>query len=85
MEETFRDLPEDIRFLVIAFSSDWLYPPYQSKEIVRALKGNGIDCSYLEMSSSFGHDAFLLENKDLTRMVWHFLETTARRRGLRFG
>ena len=83
LEETFRDLPEDMRFLVIAFSSDWLYPPYQSKEIVRALKGNGIDCSYLEMKSSYGHDAFLLENKDLTRMVWHFVETTAERRGVR--
>ncbi|MBN1632452.1 MAG: homoserine O-acetyltransferase [Thermoleophilia bacterium] len=82
LEEAFRDLPEDMRFLVIAFSSDWLYPPYQSKEIVRALKGNGIDCSYLEMKSSYGHDAFLLENKDLTRMVWHFLETTAKRRGV---
>jgi homoserine O-acetyltransferase len=83
--ETFRDLPEDMRFLAIAFSSDWLYPPYQSKEIVRALKGNGLDCSYLEMRLSYGHDAFLLENKDLTRVVWHFMETTARQRGLRFG
>jgi len=82
--ETFRDLPEDMRFLAIAFSSDWLYPPYQSKEIVRALKGNGLDCSYLEMRLSYGHDAFLLENKDLTRVVWHFMETTARQRGLRF-
>jgi homoserine O-acetyltransferase len=82
--ETFRDLPEDMRFLVIAFSSDWLYPPYQSKEIVKALKGNGLDCSYLEMRSSFGHDAFLLENKDLTRVVWHFMESTARQRGMRF-
>jgi homoserine O-acetyltransferase len=84
LEETFRDLPGDMRFLVIAFSSDWLYPPYQSKEIVRALRGTGFDCSYLEMKSSFGHDAFLLENKDLTRMVWHFLETTASKRGLSF-
>jgi homoserine O-acetyltransferase len=83
LEETFRRLPHDMRFLIIAFSSDWLYPPYQSKELVRALKGNGIDCTYLEMKSSFGHDAFLLENRDLTRMVWHFLETTAKRRGLR--
>ena len=85
LEEVFRDLPEEMRFLVIAFSSDWLYPPYQSKEIVRALRGTGFDCSYLEMRSSFGHDAFLLENKDLTRMVWHFLETTAQREGLHFG
>ncbi len=83
LEETFRDLPVDMRFLVIAFSSDWLYPAYQSKEIVRALKGNGIDCTYLEMSSSYGHDAFLLENSDLTRIVRYFLETTARKRGLR--
>jgi homoserine O-acetyltransferase/O-succinyltransferase len=82
--EAFRELPDDMRFLVIAFSSDWLYPPYQSKEIVHALKGNGIDCTYLEMRSSFGHDAFLLENKELTRVVWYFLETTARQRGLRF-
>ena len=80
--ETFRDLPEDMRFLLVAFSSDWLYPPYQSKEIVRALKGNGLDCSYIEMRSSHGHDAFLLENPDLTRMIWHFLESTARLRGL---
>ncbi len=81
--EAFRELPDDMRFLVIAFSSDWLYPPYQSKEIVHALKGNGLDCSYLEMRSSHGHDAFLLENKDFTRVVWHFLETTARRGGVR--
>jgi homoserine O-acetyltransferase len=85
LTETFRDVPGDMRFLVIAFSSDWLYPPYQSKEIVRALKGNNIDCSYVEMNLSFGHDAFLLENKELSRMVWHFVDTTARRRGLRFG
>jgi len=81
--EAFREVPDDMRFLIIAFSSDWLYPPYQSKEIVHALKGNGLDCSYLEMRSSHGHDAFLLENKDLTRVVWHFLETTGRQQGLR--
>jgi homoserine O-acetyltransferase len=85
LTETFRDLPADMRFLVMAFSSDWLYPPYQSKEIVRALKGNSVDCSYIEMKLSFGHDAFLLENKELSRMVWNFIDTTARRRGLCFG
>jgi len=83
--ETFRDLPEDMRFLVIAFSSDWLYPPYQSKEIVKGLKGNGLDCSYLEMQSSFGHDTFLLENRDLNRVVSHFVDSTARLRGVRGG
>lgn len=84
LEETFRDLPDDMRFLIIAFSSDWLYPPYQSKEIVRALRGNGLDCSYIEMQSSHGHDAFLLDNKELRRVISHFLDTTARLRGVRF-
>jgi homoserine O-acetyltransferase len=83
--ETFRDLPDDMRFLLIAFSSDWLYPPYQSKEIVRALKGNGLDCSYVEMSSLYGHDAFLLQNDYLTKVIWHFTDSTARMRGVRLG
>jgi homoserine O-acetyltransferase len=85
LTETFRDLREDMRFLLVAFSSDWLYPPYQSKDIVRALKGNNVDCSYIEMKLSFGHDAFLLENKELSRMVWNFVDTSARRQGLSLG
>ena len=49
---------------------------------VRALKGNSIDCSYVEMKLSFGHDAFLLENRGLNRMVRSFIDTTARRQGI---
>ncbi|MFC1548891.1 homoserine O-acetyltransferase [Candidatus Omnitrophota bacterium] len=64
------------RFLVIAFSSDWLYPPYQSKEIVKALKMNGIDVTYCEISSDYGHDAFLLEYNEETKLVKHFLDNT---------
>jgi len=67
------------RFLVIAFSSDWLYPPYQSKEIVKALKANGIDVSYCEIPSSYGHDAFLLEEEAQTHMIRGFLKYTARK------
>jgi len=63
-----------VSFLVIAFSSDWLYPPYQSKEIVKALKMNGIDVTYCEISSSYGHDAFLVEFAEETRLIRHFLE-----------
>ncbi len=63
-----------MRFLVIAFSSDWLYPPYQSKEIVKALKLNGIDVSYCEISSDYGHDAFLIEFDEETTLIRHFLE-----------
>ena len=68
------------RFLVIAFSSDWLYPPAQSKEIVKALKMNGIDVTYCEVSSSCGHDAFLLEFDEQTKLIKHFLAKTYSRR-----
>jgi homoserine O-acetyltransferase/O-succinyltransferase len=64
------------RFLVIAFSSDWLYPPFQSKEIVKALKMNGVDVTYCEISSDYGHDAFLLEFAEETKLVKHFLKNT---------
>ncbi|MFH1552465.1 MAG: homoserine O-acetyltransferase [Candidatus Omnitrophota bacterium] len=64
------------RFLVIAFSSDWLYPPFQSKEIVKALKMNGMDVTYCEISSDYGHDAFLLEFEEETKLIKHFLSNT---------
>jgi homoserine O-acetyltransferase len=64
------------RFLILAFSSDWLYPPAQSKELVRALKMNGIDVTYLEITSSYGHDAFLVEFAELTKLIVPFLERT---------
>ncbi len=67
------------RFLVIAFSSDWLYPASQSKDIVRALKMNGKDVTYCEISSNYGHDAFLLEFKEETRLVENFLSNTYKR------
>jgi len=66
---------EDVkaRFLVISFSSDWLFPTVQSREIVRALRMNGIDVSFVEIQSSYGHDAFLLEAEEITRLVKGFL------------
>ena len=64
------------KFLIIAFSSDWLYPPYQSKEIVKALKMNGVDVSYCEISTDKGHDAFLLTFSEETRLIKHFLDNT---------
>jgi homoserine O-acetyltransferase len=83
--EAFRDVTPETRFLSIAFSSDWLYPPYQSKEIVRGLKGNGLDCTYVDIHSSFGHDAFLVETDQQTHVISHFLDVTARRLRARSG
>jgi homoserine O-acetyltransferase/O-succinyltransferase len=61
-------------FLVVSFSSDWLFPSYASKEIVSALRRNNIDVSYAEIQSDYGHDAFLLEVDTLTRLILSFLE-----------
>ncbi|MDA3917390.1 MAG: homoserine O-acetyltransferase [Deltaproteobacteria bacterium] len=63
------------KFLVISFSSDWLYPTYESKAIVKALKKNRLDVSFCEIESNLGHDAFLLFNNRLNRMIKGFLAT----------
>ena len=75
-KRTKQNLFEDLKakVLVIAFSSDWLYPVYQSKEIIQACKLNGVEASYCEIKSSYGHDAFLLEAKNETHLISHFLE-----------
>lgn len=61
-------------FLVISFSSDWLFTSAMSKEIVSALRRNNKDVSYAEIQSDYGHDAFLLEIDTLSRLVENFLE-----------
>ena len=60
-------------FLVVSFSSDWLFPPSQSRELVRALLDNDIDTTYCNIESSYGHDAFLLEEATLGKMLSGFL------------
>jgi len=69
------------RFFVISYSSDWLYPTYASKAIVKALKKNKLDVSFCEIESEFGHDAFLLEDRLLSKMVKGFLQTMYERSG----
>ena len=58
LAKTFRRAP--CRWLVISFSSDWLFPPDQSREIVNALIASRIPVSYCNVQSACGHDAFLL-------------------------
>lgn len=60
-------------FLTISFTSDWLYPAYQAKEFVRALKAGGLDVSYVEINTNYGHDAFLVEIDGQSRLIRHFL------------
>ncbi len=70
-----------LKVLVIAFKSDWLYPAYQSKEIVKACKYAGVETSYCEIDSTYGHDAFLLETKEETHLISHFLKSVSQKRG----
>ena len=60
--------------MVISFNSDWLYPPHHSKEIVKACKRAGVDVTYCDIDSKYGHDAFLLETEAQEHLIKHFLE-----------
>jgi homoserine O-acetyltransferase len=66
------------RFLVISFTSDWLYPTYQSRETVGALRSRNLDVAFCELDSSYGHDAFLLESRDQSEMISGFLDSVYR-------
>jgi homoserine O-acetyltransferase len=72
-----------LTFLVVSFTSDWLYPVYHSKEIVSALTAVGADVSYCHIQSSWGHDAFLLEVDTMTRLLSDFLDRLVIEQGIR--
>ena len=61
------------RTLLIAFSSDWLYPPSGSEEIADALRGLGKDVELHVIEAPYGHDCFLLEEARQTPMIQNFL------------
>ena len=71
-----------IKFLVVSFTSDWLYPSYHSKELVRALHTVGSDVTYLDIESTWGHDAFLLEVDTMTRLIESFLDRLSDEEGV---
>jgi homoserine O-acetyltransferase len=60
-------------FLVMSFSSDWLYPPHMSRAIVDAVTANSLPVQYTNLRSSYGHDAFLLEEARQTKLIKPFL------------
>ena len=64
------------RYLIISFTSDWLYPSYQSLEIVSALRRRNQDVAYIELTSNYGHDAFLVEVDEQTELIRGFLSRT---------
>ena len=69
------------RYLIISFTSDWLYPSYQSLEIVSALRRRNQDVAYIELTSKYGHDAFLVEVDEQTELIRGFLARTMKEAG----
>ncbi|MGD0786164.1 MAG: homoserine O-acetyltransferase [Sedimentisphaerales bacterium] len=64
------------RFLIVSFTSDWLFTPAQSEEMVNALVAQRKPVSYCNILSPYGHDAFLLEPETLGGLLSGFLSTT---------
>ena len=60
-------------FLLLSFSSDWLYPPHESQRIATALHAAGRDVTYRNLRSGYGHDAFLLEEGRQTSLIRPYL------------
>ncbi|HCH56564.1 MAG TPA: homoserine O-acetyltransferase [Rhodospirillaceae bacterium] len=71
-----------VRFCIISFNSDWLFPTEESREVVRALNAVAANVSFVEIDTDKGHDAFLLEEPEFYATVSGFLEGAAEHRGL---
>ena len=70
-----------VKFCVISFTSDWVYPTKYSKEIVDSLNTVGADVSFVEIQTDKGHDAFLLDEKEFNETVKGFLKANASKEG----
>ncbi len=70
------------RFCVISFTSDWLFPTGENREIVHALNAVAADVSFVELETAGGHDSFLLDVPELFDTVRGFLSSSARMRGI---
>jgi len=82
LAEAFRDTT--VRFCVMSFTGDWLFPTAESRDIVRALNAVAADVSFVEIESDKGHDAFLLDEPEFDATLTGFLTGCAEHRGLKF-
>ena len=62
------------KVLVVGFTSDWLFPPVQNREIVKALLRIKKTASYAEIKSDLGHDSFLIHSPKLYKLIEYFLD-----------
>jgi homoserine O-acetyltransferase len=63
------------KFLVISFSSDWLYTTKENKDIVIALNSSGADVSYSEIVTDKGHDSFLVDEPEFLKTLKGFIDS----------
>ena len=63
------------KFLVISFSSDWLYTTKENKDIVIALNASGADVSYSEIVTDKGHDSFLVDEPEFLKTLKGFIDS----------
>jgi homoserine O-acetyltransferase len=66
----------EARFLITSYTTDWLFPTIQSRELVDALVAARRHVSFIELPSPYGHDSFLLEVEPLQELLQPFLEKT---------
>ena len=81
LAEAFRPARE-VRFCVLSFTSDWLYPTAESRSIVGALNAAGARVSFVEIESDKGHDAFLLDEPVMRAALRGFMDSAGKTRGL---
>jgi homoserine O-acetyltransferase len=72
-----------VRFCLVSFTSDWLFPTSESREIVHSLNAVAANVSFVEIESDKGHDAFLLEEPEFAKTLAGFLAGSAAHRGLK--
>jgi homoserine O-acetyltransferase len=80
LTEAFKGTP--VRFCLISFSSDWLFPTSESRAIVQALNAVAANVSFVEIESDKGHDAFLLDEPEFHQILQGFLDGAGEIRGL---
>jgi homoserine O-acetyltransferase len=72
----------EVAYLIVSFTSDWLYPTYHSRQLVSALTAVGGDVTYCNLQSTWGHDAFLLEVETMTGLIANFLKRIVMERNI---
>ncbi|MBD3389308.1 MAG: homoserine O-acetyltransferase [Candidatus Altiarchaeales archaeon] len=79
LRDAFKDVKS--RFLLVSFTSDWLYPPEQVEEIYEGLAEAGAPTTYRKLDLPYGHDAFLVYNNTLGNVLVGFIEREEREYG----